>query len=190
MDKPSKREIGLYGLTMIAIGSSIGSGIFKTPSEIAGYLPSEGLMLLVWAIGGLIAICGALTFAKIAAQFPYVGGFYVFLKEAYGGLPAFLFGWSMLVVINTGSLAALSLVFTSYLSSFIPLSDNAQVIIAIVTIAVLTAMNIFGVKFGNLFASIFTSAKLLGILFIVFLGLFFGINHEVNYLNTSFPTAS
>ena len=189
MDKPSKREIGLYGLTMIAIGSSIGSGIFKTPSEIAGYLPSEGLMLLVWAIGGLIAICGALTFAKIAAQFPYVGGFYVFLKEAYGGLPAFLFGWSMLVVINTGSLAALSLVFTSYLSSFIPLSDNTQVIIAVVTIAVLTGMNIFGVKFGNLFASIFTSAKLLGILFIVFLGLFFGTGHQVNYLNASFPAA-
>ena len=189
MDKPSKREIGLYGLTMIAIGSSIGSGIFKTPSEIASYLPSEGLMLFVWALGGLIAICGALTFAKIAAQFPHVGGFYVFLKEAYGGLPAFLFGWSMLLVINTGSLAALSLVFTSYLGSFIPLSDNAQLVIAVITIAVLTAMNIFGVKFGNLFASIFTSAKLLGILFIVFLGLFFGINHEVNYLNASFPAA-
>jgi len=92
-------------------------------------------------------------------------------------------------VINTGSLAALSLVFTSYLSSFIPLSDNAQVIIAVVTIAVLTGMNIFGVKFGNLFASIFTSAKLLGILFIVFLGLFFGTGHQVNYLNASFPAA-
>jgi basic amino acid/polyamine antiporter, APA family len=189
MEEPNKREIGLYGLTMIAIGSSIGSGIFKTPSEIAGYLPSEGLMLFVWMLGGLIAICGALTFAKIAARFPHVGGFYVFLKEAYGGLPAFLFGWSMLLVINTGSLAALSLVFTSYLSSFVPLSDNAQLIIAVVTIAVLTVMNIFGVKFGNLFASVFTSAKLLGILFVDVLGLFFGINHDVNYLNTSFPAA-
>ena len=189
MEEPNKREIGLYGLTMIAIGSSIGSGIFKTPSDIAGYLPSEGLMLFVWALGGLIAVCGALTFAKIAAKFPHVGGFYVFLKEAYGGLPAFLFGWSMLLVINTGSLAALSLVFTSYLASFIPLSDNSQLIIAVVTIVVLTTMNIFGVKFGNLFASIFTSAKLLGILFVVFLGLVFGINHDVNYFNTSFPAA-
>lgn len=189
MDKPSKREIGLYGLTMIAIGSSIGSGIFKTPSEIAGYLPSEGLMLFVWLLGGVIAICGALTFARIAAEFPRVGGFYVFLREAYGGLPAFLYGWSMLLVINTGSLAALSLVFTSYLSSFIPLSDNVQLVVAVFTIAALTVMNIFGVKFGNLFASIFTSAKLLGILFIVFLGLFFGINHDINYLNTGFPAA-
>jgi len=189
MHEPTKREIGLYGLTMIAIGSSIGSGIFKTPSEIAGYLPSEGLMLFVWLLGGVIAICGALTFAQIAAQFPRVGGFYVFLKEAYGGLPAFLYGWSMLLVINTGSLAALSLVFTSYLASFIPLSESAQLVIAVLTIAALTLMNILGVKFGNLFASIFTSAKLLGIIFIVFLGLFFGINHDVNYLNTNFPAA-
>ncbi|HEX3101240.1 MAG TPA: amino acid permease, partial [Pyrinomonadaceae bacterium] len=119
--------------------------------------------------------------------FPQVGGFYVFLKEAYGKLPAFLFGWSMLLVINTGSLAALSLVFTSYLAAFIPLSENAQLIVAIATIVVLTVMNILGVKFGNLFASIFTSAKLTGILLVVFLGLFFGTNHEVNYLNTNFP---
>lgn len=97
---------------MIAIGSSIGSGIFRTPSEIASYLPNEALMLLVWIIGGIIAMCGALTFAKIASQFSKVGGFYVFLKESFGDLAAFLYGWSMLVVINTGSLAALSLVFT------------------------------------------------------------------------------
>jgi len=186
MEELNKREIGLYGLTMIAIGSSIGSGIFKTPSEIAGYLPSEGLMLIVWMLGGAIALCGALTFAKIAARFPHVGGFYVFLKEAYGSLPAFLFGWSMLLVINTGSLAALSLVFTSYLGSFFPLSDNAQLTVAVATIVVLTVMNVFGVKFGNLFASIFTSAKLMGILFVVFLGLFFGTNQDVHFFNTGF----
>ncbi len=190
MENAKKSEIGLYGLTMIAIGSSIGSGIFRTPSEIAGYLPSEGLMLLVWTVGGIISLSGALTFAKIAAQFPRVGGFYVFLKEAYGKLPAFLFGWSMLLVINTGSLAALSLVFTSYLSSFIPLSDNAQLIVAIVTICLLTVMNILGVKFGNIYASLFTSAKLLGILLVVFLGLFFGTNGAVNYANTAFPANS
>jgi len=186
MEAGEKKVIGLYGLTMIAIGSSIGSGIFRTPSEIAGYLPAEGLMLMVWMLGGLIAICGALTFAKISGQFPHVGGFYVFLREAYGNLPAFLYGWSMLLVINTGSLAALSLVFTSYLGSFIPLSDSAQLIVAIVTIASLTVMNILGVKFGSIFASIFTSAKLLGILFVVFLGLFFGTNNDVNFFNTSF----
>ncbi len=187
MEEKHKKQIGLYGLTMIAIGSSIGSGIFKTPAEIAGYLPSEGLMLAVWILGGIIAVCGALTFAKISAEFPQVGGFYVFLKEGYGNLPAFLFGWSMLLVVNTGSLAALSLVFTSYLITFIPLSENVQLLIAISTIVLLTVMNIFGVKFGNLYASIFTSAKLLGILLVVFLGIFFGINQNVDFLNTDFP---
>lgn len=203
MEDDRKRQIGLYSLTMIAIGSSIGSGIFKTPSEIAGYLPSEGLMLSVWLVGGLIAICGALTFAKISSQFPHVGGFYVFLKSAFGELPAFLFGWSMLLVINTGSLAALSLIFTDYLSVFVSISEtpiisfspfgfkllviNAKLIIAIFTITLLTVMNVLGVKFGSIFASIFTSAKLLGILFVVFLGIFWGINHEINFFNTSFP---
>ncbi len=187
MDQQQKKQIGLYSLTMIAIGSSIGSGIFRTPSEIAGYLPSEGLMLMVWMLGGLIAICGAITFAKISAQFPQAGGFYVFLREGFGTLPAFLFGWSMLLVVNTGSLAALSLIFTNYLGSFIPLSENAQLIVAVVTIILLTIMNVFGIKFGSLFANIFTSAKLLGILFVVFLGVFFGVNHDVNFLNTGFP---
>ena len=186
MDKQLKKQISLFSLTMIAIGSSIGSGIFRTPSEIAGYLPSEGLMLSVWVIVGFIAICGALTFAKISAQFPHAGGFYVFLKEAFGNLPAFLYGWSMLVVINTGSLAALSLVFTSYLGSFIPLSENMQLIIAITAIALLTIMNVLGVKFGSLFASIFTSAKLTGIFIIVIIGIFFGINQNVSFINTSF----
>jgi APA family basic amino acid/polyamine antiporter len=73
MDSKLKKQISLYSLTMIAIGSSIGSGIFRTPSEIAAYLPSEGLMLLVWILGGFIAICGALTFAKISASFPQAG---------------------------------------------------------------------------------------------------------------------
>lgn len=184
MDENQKKQIGLYALTMIAVGSSIGSGIFRTPSDIAKYLPSEGLMLSAWLAGGLIAVCGALTFAKIAAQFPRVGGFYVFLKEAFGGLAAFLFGWSMLMVINGGALAALSLIFTDYLSVFFPISESAKLLIAIATIILLTVMNVFGVKFGSLYASIFTSAKLLGILLIVFLGLFFGTNVDVSFLNT------
>lgn len=186
MPNQLKKQISLYSLTMIAIGSSIGSGIFRTPSEIASYLPSEALMLLVWIIGGFIAMCGALTFAKISAQFSKVGGFYVFLKESFGDLAAFLYGWSMLVVINTGSLAALSLVFTSYLSSFFSISENTQLIIAIVVIALLTLMNILGVKLGSLFASIFTSAKLLGIFSVVVIGIIFGANENINFTNTTF----
>lgn len=183
-----KKQISLFSLTMIAIGSSIGSGIFRTPSEIAGYLPSEGLMLLVWILGGAIALCGALTFAKIAEYFSKAGGFYVYLKEAYGDLPAFLYGWSMLIVINTGSLAALSLVFTSYLKVFFPVSESMELGIAITSITLLTIMNILGVKFGSLFASIFTSAKLLGILSVVVIGFLFGTNTDVNFTNTYFQS--
>lgn len=186
MSNQLKKQISLYSLTMIAIGSSIGSGIFRTPSEIASYLPSEALMLSVWIIGGIIAMCGALTFAKISSQLSKVGGFYVFLKESFGDLAAFLYGWSMLVVINTGSLAALSLVFTSYLSSFFSISENTQLIIAIVAIALLTLMNILGVKLGSLFASIFTSAKLLGIFSVVVIGIIFGANENVDFTNTTF----
>lgn len=187
MSDQFKKAISLYSLTMIAIGSSIGSGIFKAPSEIAGYLPSEGLMLLVWVIGAIIAICGALTFASISAKFSKVGGFYVFIKEAFGELPAFLYGWSMLWIINTGSLAALSLVFTSYLSVFVEISDNTQLIIAILAIVALTIMNIVGVKLGSIFASIFTSAKLMGIFIVVVIGIIFGINESIHLNNFNFP---
>jgi APA family basic amino acid/polyamine antiporter len=79
-----KKQITLYSLIMIAVGSSIGSGIFRAPAEIAGYLPTSGWMLGVWIAGGLIALCGALTFAELASIFPKAGGFYVFLKEAFG----------------------------------------------------------------------------------------------------------
>ena len=176
MSEQFKKQLSIYSLTMIAIGSSIGSGIFKTPSEIAGYLPTEGWMLMVWIVGGIIALCGALTFAELACMFPRAGGFYVFLKEAYGELPAFLFGWTMLVVVNTGSLAALSLVFASYLNVLLPISETMQISIAILAIVGLTIMNVLGVKFGGFFASIFTTAKLLGIAIVVFLGFYIGQN--------------
>jgi APA family basic amino acid/polyamine antiporter len=187
MSDQFKRAISLYSLTMIAIGSSIGSGIFRAPSEIAGYLPSEGLMLSVWVIGAIIAICGALTFASISAKSSKVGGFYAFIKEAFGELPAFLYGWSMLWVINTGSLAALSLVFTSYLSVFIEISENVQVVVAVLTIVALTIMNIFGVKLGSIFASVFTSAKLLGIFIVLVIGVMFGVNENIHATNFHFP---
>lgn len=175
MSDQLKKQISLYSLTMIAVGSSIGSGVFRTPSEIAGYLPTTGWMLGVWVAGGLVALCGALTFAEIASIFQKAGGFYVFLKEAFGDLPAFLYGWSMLLVINTGSLAALTLVFTSYLNELIPMSENVQLAVAVLTIALLTFMNVMGVKWGGFFASIFTSAKLLGIAVVVVIGFVAGV---------------
>ncbi len=181
-----KKQITFYSLIMIAVGSSIGSGIFRTPAEIAEYLPTSGWMLGVWIVGGLIALCGALTFAELASIFPKAGGFYVFLKEAFGELSAFLYGWSMLLVINTGSLAALSLVFTGYLKTLLPIPDSWQLGIAILTIVLLTLMNVMGVRWGGLFAAIFTSAKLLGIFIVILIGFIAGTLH-FSVLDFSWP---
>src|SRR5574342_722148 len=97
-----QKKLTLFDLTMIAIGSTIGSGIFLTPSSIAKALPSPFWILLVWVVGGLMALSGALTFAELGARMPGVGGVYVYLREAYGGLAGFLYGWAYFLVVNTG----------------------------------------------------------------------------------------
>jgi len=168
------KELTLYGLIMVAIGSCIGSGIFVTPSQIAGLIPSSGLILVVWALGGIIALTGALTFGELGALFPKAGGIYVFLKEAYGGWLGFLYGWAYLVIITSGSIAVLSLAFTHYLGFFIPMNKTWETITSISTIALLTTLNVFRAKFGEIFSNIFTGLKILGITLIIFAGFFMG----------------
>ena len=109
-----KKALSLYGLTMVAVGSCIGSGIFLTPSFIAAELPSAFNILAVWAIGGIWALTGALTFAELGGLFPKTGGVYVYLQEAYGDFIAFLYGWTTLTVITSGAIAALALAFARY----------------------------------------------------------------------------
>ncbi len=183
------RELSLYGLIMVAIGSCIGSGIFVTPSEIAGLIPSSGIILVVWALGGLIALTGALTFGELGSLFPKAGGIYVFLKEAYGGWLGFLYGWAYLVIITSGSIAVLSLAFAHYLSFFIPMDNTWKMVAGIITISVLTAINVFRAKFGEIFSNIFTGLKLLGILLIIGFGFVFG-NSDLSFGNISLPAAS
>jgi APA family basic amino acid/polyamine antiporter len=168
------KELTLYGLIMVAIGSCIGSGIFVTPSQIAGLIPSSGLILLVWALGGLIALTGALTFGELGSLFPQAGGIYVFLKEAYGGWLGFLYGWAYLVIITSGSIAVLSLAFSHYLSFFLPMDSTWKTITSIITIALLTTLNVFRAKFGEIFSNIFTGLKIIGILIIICTGLLLG----------------
>ena len=169
-----EQKLTLFGLTMIAVGACIGSGIFVTPAKIAAYLPHHGWILIVWAIGGLIALTGALTFGELGGMFPKSGGVYVFLKEAYGEWVGFLYGWVILLVINTGALAALGLAFSTYMTYFIPgLDDTGKVSLAIMTIVFLTGINIIGVNISQVFASLFTSLKLLAIAAIVIAGLLF-----------------
>lgn len=166
-----KKELSLFGLTMIAIGSCIGSGIFMTPAKIAAQLPDPNWIIGVWILGGVVALTGALTFAELGGLFPKAGGVYVFLKEAYGSLVAFLYGWVILMVITTGAIAALSLTFAKYLDSVLGFGEEFQLGAAIISIVLVTAVNVFGVKTGEFFSNLFTVLKLLGIFLIIALGI-------------------
>ncbi|TAL78769.1 MAG: amino acid permease, partial [Bacteroidetes bacterium] len=178
------KELTLYGLVMVAIGSCIGSGIFVTPSQIAGLVPSPLLILAVWAIGGVITLTGALTFGELGSIFPKSGGIYVFLKEAYGGWLGFLYGWGYLLIITSGSIAVLSLAFSYYLGYFIPMNETWKILTSIIAISVLTTLNVLRAKFGEMFSNIFTGLKLAGILIIVCVGLFWG-NSQLSFKASS-----
>ncbi|MBK7872766.1 MAG: amino acid permease [Saprospiraceae bacterium] len=168
-----KKKLTLYGLTMIAVGSSIGSGIFVTPYQVVQAVPHHGFVLLIWALGGVIALTGALTFAELGGMFPKAGGVYVFLKEAFGKEIGFLYGWITLLVINTGALAALGMALAEYMTYFFPLDANGKIILAIIVIAGLTGINVIGVDVSQWFANVFTGLKLLAMLAIIMVGFLF-----------------
>ena len=182
------KKLTLYGLTMIAVGSCIGSGIFISPATIVQAVPNHTLVLAVWLLGGLIALTGALTFSELAAMFPKAGGVYVFLKEAYGDWAGFFYGWAILLVINTGALAALGMAFAEYLGFFHEFSQAGKVSIAMLTIFVLTVINMFGISTSQIFANIFTGLKLFAIGTIILVGFLFYDAEKVN-LDFSMATA-
>jgi APA family basic amino acid/polyamine antiporter len=169
-----RKELTLYGLTMVAIGSCVGSGIFLTPSQIAGHLPSPWLILLVWGVGGIITLTGALTFAELGAMFPKAGGVYAYLKEGYGELFGYLYGWAYLLVICSGAIAALSIAFAYYLGFLIPLGNTGIKVVAVSAIITVTVINILRVKAAEVFSNIFTGLKLIGISAVILIGLFMG----------------
>ena len=173
------RRLSTFDLMMIVIGSIIGSGIFITPSSIAEVLPSAWLILFVWLLGGLLALTGALTYGELGALMPRAGGVYVYLTEAYGGLFGFLYGWANFLVINTGALAALAIVYATYFGYFIPLSEVGVKVVAVGGIVFLTLINCFGVKVGGVFSDVFTLLKLLGIGGLILLGLLLGAGREI-----------
>jgi APA family basic amino acid/polyamine antiporter len=186
-----KKDLRLYGLTMVAIGSCVGSGIFLTPSQIAGYLPSPLWILLVWALGGLITLTGALTFAELGSMFPQAGGVYVYLKEAYGELFGFLYGWAYLLVITSGANAALSIACAYYLAFIFPLDETGIKIIAVVALIVVTVVNILRVRAAEVFTNVFTGLKLLGIAAIIIIGILWGkVRVDLFYRETASSTGS
>ena len=141
------RTLRLRDLLLLFIGSVIGSGIFLTPGLIFRQLDgSVGLSMLVWLVGGVLSLLGALTYAELAACNPEAGGLYCFIRDAFGRLTAFLYGWCLFLVIASGSVAALARAFSRYLAEIIPLSPLASTIVAVAMIAVVTVVNIWGTR--------------------------------------------
>ncbi len=176
-----QKRITLYGLTMIAIGSSIGSGIFVTPGTIAKELGDPYLVILVWLLGGVMGICGALTFSELGGLFQQSGGVYEYLKRAYGPLAGFLYGWVVLLVINTGSLAGLCVAFSEYLGIMIPgVAANYKTWIAAGTLILLTAVNLPGVHYSQWMSNVLTTIKVGAIAIIILLGFMYGDSHIIH----------
>ncbi len=189
------RAIGLFDGTMIVVGSMIGSGIFIVSSDIARQTGSAAGVLLAWIITGLLTISAALSYGELAALFPRAGGQYVYLREAYSPLWGFLYGWTLFLVIQTGTIAAVAIGFARYLGVLIPaisptawimhpialsekyaVSLSVQQLVGILMIAVLTYLNTRGVRLGKFIQNVFTSAKTLSLAGLILLGVFVGRN--------------
>jgi len=143
------RVLGFTSVVGILVGTVIGSGIFVAPNRIAELVGSPQLILAVWTVGGVLSFFGALAFAELGAAFPHAGGMYVYLRESYGPLVAFLFGWTLFFVIDSGAIATLSVAFSMrYLPYFVPLSPLASKVVALALISVLVSVNVLGVRYG------------------------------------------
>lgn len=155
-----KRELTLFDGTMINVGTMIASAIFIVPATVAAAVPGSGVITLVWVVGGIVSLLGALSIAELAAAYPEAGGQYAYLREAYGPVWAFLYGWSNFAVINTASIAAIAVGFARYLGFFVPLSEAAIRIVAVLSIVGLTLLNCRGVRFGATTQNVLTTLKM------------------------------
>jgi APA family basic amino acid/polyamine antiporter len=189
--------LSLFDATTIVAGSMIGSGIFIVSADIARATGSPAGLLTVWLVSGLMTIAGALSYGELAAMMPQAGGQYIFLREAYGGIWAFCFGWTLLLVIQSGSIAAVAVAFARFAGVLWPVL-GARIFIgagtvglsgerlgAIAVIILLTAVNLRGLNLGRLVQNIFTSAKVLSLLFIVALGCLVAPNRAAMQANFS-----
>jgi APA family basic amino acid/polyamine antiporter len=154
------RRLGLFSGTMAVVGGIIGGGIFRTPASVAERVSSPALALTAWIVGGVVAIIGALCFAELGQRRPKAGGGYVYLRETWGPLPAFLYGWGLLLVIATGAIAAVAVTCANYALALAGLSDRFTLPVAVGAIALLSGINYLGVKPGAVTQNIFTLLKL------------------------------
>jgi len=185
------RKLGLFDSTMVIVGIIIGSGIFLTTGIMAKSIPSGGLILLAWFVGGLLTLAGALAFAELGAAMPEAGGQYVYLREAYGPMAGFLFGWILFLVYMTGGIAGLALAFAEYTGYFFPSLGTGRIIldfqipifqgsfhyslsagqlVGVAVIVLLSIFNFIGIGLGKLIQNVFTVIKIGILASIIFLG--------------------
>ncbi len=188
------RGLGLLDATTLVLGSVIGSGIFFAPSIMAGYLQSPGLLLGLWVLGGFLTLAGALSYGELAAALPRAGGQYVFLSEAFSPIWGFLYGWTFLLAINTGFVAAVSVAFAKTLGFFLPGIGEAHVLftvggysfntaqaVALVVIGALTWINVTGLRTGAVVQNVFTVAKVAAVAVLVVLAIATGRGDAANF---------
>jgi basic amino acid/polyamine antiporter, APA family len=173
-------------LLLLFIGSVIGSGIFLTPGLILRQLDgSVGAAFLVWIVGGILSLLGALTYAELAATNPEVGGLYCFIRDGFGRIPAFLYGWSLFLVIASGTIAALSHAFTRYLAEVIPIPTAATKVIAVGMIAAVTAVNVWGTRKSSDLQNWTTLIKALAV--VLLSAVLLALGHHAHELPASLP---
>ncbi|HKX87227.1 MAG TPA: amino acid permease [Flavobacterium sp.] len=187
-----KRELGLLDATLLVVGSMIGSGIFIVSADITRNIGSAGWLVLIWIVSALITMTAAVSYGELSAMFPQAGGQYVYLKEAYNKLIAFLYGWSFFAVIQTGTIAAVGVAFSKFAAYLIPsFSENnflidtssfklsAAQLVSIVTIVLLTYINSRGVKNGKIIQKIFTITKIASLFGLIIFGLVLAAKSDV-----------
>jgi basic amino acid/polyamine antiporter, APA family len=188
MNQPHlKQALGLPSAIALVMGSMIGSGIFIVPADIARGVGSPALIIAAWLITGFLTVVGALSYGELAAMMPKAGGQYVFLRESLGPIWGFLYGWTLFLVIQTGTIAAVAVAFGKFAGVWFPqisaqnwiiqsIGLNTQNFVAITVILLLTCVNIFGVKSGAIVQNIFTAAKTVALIGLILVGLTIGRN--------------
>jgi basic amino acid/polyamine antiporter, APA family len=165
------RRLGLFSGTMAVVGGIIGGGIFRTPATVAERLASPGMVLLAWILGGVVALIGAFCWGELGQRRPRAGGGYVYLREAFGSLPAFLYGWTLVLVIATGAIAAVAVTFADYTLALLGLSQRLSVPLAVAAIVLLSGINYVGVRPAAITQNIFTVLKLTALAVLIGAGL-------------------
>jgi APA family basic amino acid/polyamine antiporter len=163
------RSVGLLNAVAVSIGITIGSGIFRVPATVAGLLHDPGSVIVCWVLGGVIALCGALTYAELAAALPRSGGMFAYILEGFGPLPAFLFGWAELSVVRAAALGAIATIFAEYLGYFVALTPVQVREVAALTIVLVGVLNYVGVRRAAAVLSLTTYAKYAAVLALAFL---------------------